>query len=76
MVNELFSACSGCVELRSVGSGFNCGLLLGVPIEREGVDKVQYPSDRSACDQVMHEVGINIRDGDHVFSKGFWRIMR
>jgi hypothetical protein len=44
-IDDLLNACPGSNKLRPIGSRFDSGLLLGVPINRCSIEKVKDPSD-------------------------------
>jgi hypothetical protein len=69
---DLLNACPGSNKLRPIGSRFDSSLLLGVPINRCSIEKVEDSSDRSFCQDVMVQVSINIMGENHLFPKG-WR---
>ena len=45
-------------KLGAVGSGFDVALQLGEPVDGRAIKEVEDAGDRTAVDQVMHEVGI------------------
>ena len=75
-VDDLLNTGTGSHKLRTIGSSFHCGLLLGVPVKGGLVEQVEDPCDRSPSDDIMHEVGINIMCQSHKLPKWLWSICR